>query len=257
MEYTRSAVIKRGILGIMIFISTFCLVSCGDVRDLKFENNNYDKMIQKVNKTGGLTVEEGRLFIAYIERTKLKKEVLEGKTVNQVIAEQKDWEARKIAQQISDSKKHDKEAFTKVEQLIKERKFAKAKEVLDNLEWVAGMSDSEASYPERNVFYRKIETAKDEEAERYAKSPAGKAEARKKEKEAQRVADAARHERSNNFPIEVGHCEAWNMSGDACADELIKKGYTPAEILANCMFSDCDNELVKAARRDLEMGKGR
>lgn len=84
------------------------LVSCSNVKDYKFSKDNKDQIIEKVKKSRDLTGEEVALLMAALLRSSLSGKDFEGKTVGQIIEEQrklaveqesKEKEAKRLAEE--------------------------------------------------------------------------------------------------------------------------------------------------------------
>jgi len=65
------------------------LVSCRNVKDLRFRKDNTESVMQKVQKSRDLTGEEVQLLMAATMRSAFEQGTFEGKTVGQVIREQR------------------------------------------------------------------------------------------------------------------------------------------------------------------------
>jgi hypothetical protein len=76
-------------LSIVPIFLCFFLIACSNVKDLKFTKDNKAEVMEKVKKSKDLTGEEVGLLMAAMMRTAISGEKLEGKTVGQLIAEQK------------------------------------------------------------------------------------------------------------------------------------------------------------------------
>lgn len=92
----------------LIFFSLFVVLSCSNVKDLQFSKENKDQVLDKVKKSKDLTGEEVGLLTAALMRTSFTKESLEGKTVGQLLDEQrkimaemeaKEREAKRLAEE--------------------------------------------------------------------------------------------------------------------------------------------------------------
>jgi hypothetical protein len=93
---------------IMAVLIACFLVSCSDVKDLKFTKDNQDQVMEKVRKSKDLTGEEVGLLMAALMRTSFSGGGLEGKTVGKLIEEQrkmaadaevKEKEAKRLAEE--------------------------------------------------------------------------------------------------------------------------------------------------------------
>jgi uncharacterized protein YcfL len=80
---------SKMILLVVPILLCFLVVACSNVKDLKFTKDNQDQVMEKVKKSKDLTGEEVGLLMAAMMRSTISGEKLEGKTVGQVIAEQK------------------------------------------------------------------------------------------------------------------------------------------------------------------------
>jgi hypothetical protein len=74
---------------ILIVLLTCFLVACSNVKDLKFTKDNKEQVMEKVRKSKDLTGEEVGLLMAALMRTILSGGGIEGKTVGQLIQEQR------------------------------------------------------------------------------------------------------------------------------------------------------------------------
>lgn len=74
---------------ILIMFLTCFLIACSNVKDLKFTKDNQEQVMEKVRKSKDLTGEEVGLLMAALMRTAFSGEGLEGKTVGQLIQEQR------------------------------------------------------------------------------------------------------------------------------------------------------------------------
>lgn len=90
----------------LIAISILFLAACSNVKDLKFTKDNQEQVMEKIRKSKDLTGEDFGLLMAALMRTALSGSGIEGKTVGQVIEEQrrlfadaeaKDKEAKRLA----------------------------------------------------------------------------------------------------------------------------------------------------------------
>jgi len=110
---------------IFLLLVAGCLVfSCGNVKDLKFTQDNKEQVLEKVKQSKDLTGEEVGLLMAALMRTGFTKESLDGKTVGQLIKEQKtirdeaevkDKEAKRLAEE---AKKKEAEIAAQLSQYI-------------------------------------------------------------------------------------------------------------------------------------------
>jgi hypothetical protein len=118
---------------ILLLLVVACLVfSCGNVKDLKFTQDNKEQVLEKVRKSKDLTGEEVGLLMAAMLRTGFTKESLEGKTVGQLIKEQKalrdeaevkDKEAKRLAEE---AKKKEAEMAAQLSQYISVAPYKKS-----------------------------------------------------------------------------------------------------------------------------------
>jgi len=74
---------------ILVVLLAIFLVGCSDVKDLKFTNDNKEQVMDKVKQSKDLTGEEVGLLMAALIRSALSNDGVEGKTVGQLIQEQK------------------------------------------------------------------------------------------------------------------------------------------------------------------------
>jgi len=84
---------------IVAVLLSLVLVACSNVKDLKFTKDNEEQVMEKVRKSKDLTGEEVALLIAALMRTSLSGSGLEGKTVGQLIQEQKNIAAEAEAKE--------------------------------------------------------------------------------------------------------------------------------------------------------------
>lgn len=83
---------------VLAFLALF-LVACSNVKDLKFTNENKEQVMEKIRKSKDLTGEEVTLLMAALMRTTLTSGGFEGKTVGQLIQEQKNIAAEAEAKE--------------------------------------------------------------------------------------------------------------------------------------------------------------
>jgi len=95
------------------------LVACGSVKDLRFTKDNTENVMEKVRKSRDLTGEEVQLLLAATMRNAFEQGTFEGKTVGQVIKEQRkltqDAEAReKEEERLADEAKKREDSLAAV-----------------------------------------------------------------------------------------------------------------------------------------------
>jgi hypothetical protein len=92
----------------LIMLLTCLLIACSNVKDLKFTKDNQEQIMEKVRKSKDLTGEEVGLLMTALMRTSFSGGGIEGKTVGQLIQEQrklvaeadaKEKEAKKLAEE--------------------------------------------------------------------------------------------------------------------------------------------------------------
>jgi hypothetical protein len=92
----------------LVVLAACFLVACSNVKDLKFTKENQEQVMEKVRKSKDLTGEEVGLLMAALIRTRLSGGGIEGKTVGQLIQEQrnvaaegeaKEKEAKRLAEE--------------------------------------------------------------------------------------------------------------------------------------------------------------
>jgi len=87
---------------LMIFalIIVFLISGCGSVKSMKFTSDNVQQVMDEIGKSKDLTGEEHSLLLAAMIRYKMQKsQAFEGKTVSEVIAEQRKLKADYDAQE--------------------------------------------------------------------------------------------------------------------------------------------------------------
>ncbi len=104
---------------ILVVLITCFLVACSNVKDLKFTKDNQEQVMEKVRKSKDLTGEEVGLLIAALMRTTLSGGGIEGKTVGQLIGEQRKITAEAEARE-KEAKRLAEEAAKKEAQVAAE-----------------------------------------------------------------------------------------------------------------------------------------
>jgi hypothetical protein len=74
---------------VLITLIACSLVTCGNVKDMTFTKDNQDRVMEKVRNSKDLTGAEVGLLMSALMRASVSQESLEGKTVGQLIKEQK------------------------------------------------------------------------------------------------------------------------------------------------------------------------
>lgn len=94
---------------VLMLMLAFSLYSCGNVKDLKFMKDNQKEVMEKVRKSKDLTGEEVGLLMGALMRGTFTGQGIEGKTVGELIREQrniaaeaeaKEEEAARLAEEV-------------------------------------------------------------------------------------------------------------------------------------------------------------